>query len=750
MVEGGVDMNELSEPDLDDLLDRHHHNDMDEEDDVYDPSIHQYDRWPNPVYPSTHQAARDDEIINGLESSASVVVRENVVYNENVSPQHDDGSMSVADNDGRHRVDVEHSRDNSDAIYSGFFNRYVIDLDSELPSTCVLHELWTDDHPLTWRVWLQYLQETVLFPGSSPHTVVRYIRSLQYLMQECNQIGFLFQYVCADLERFTEQTQMNLAYFDMQIPEFFIGTTLAGISALQIVQFTEMLLLNLSQVYNIHNCVRAFRTSMLPILHRPPDSVELENVVVVGGEDDKRSDAQILLEFLIQRAQQQQLRRLGTAMYKPRREPGGQHTLFFEYDCEISEFIYRSVAPSRVYPLQYKALTAKPSTPSQTINLLTHVQDVRCPMLKKSRYLFSFRNGVFDIRTARFSTYSTMMSLANSTANYFDFVVNYDEHIGGDVCNLQTPIFDKILVDQHMNDSDRYWFFVMCGRLLFNVGDLDDWQVCLYIHGVAGSGKSTILRLLALFYEPSDVGYLMSDGQATFSDEHLYDKFMTLAFDVDKRTQFSVTRLNSIVSGEPLSINRKHKTALNAAWKGSLAMGSNNPPPWPDTAGNLIRRFVIFPFEYPIRESDTRMFDRLKTELPLLLIKMVRLYLSAVHRYGHTSLWGEGILPKMCHRARKQYLVASNPLSAFLESDHVRFAAGTSVPATDFRKRLADFIRENGDRKASTTVISKLDHAHLFAMYGCTLDEITNEHGVRRVIIHGLTLVDGVDGVISL
>ena len=285
--------------------------------------------------------------------------------------------------------------------------------------------------------------------------------------------------------------------------------------------------------------------------------------------------------------------------------------------------------------------------------------------------------------------------------------------------------------------------YILCGRLLHNVGALDDWQVTLYIRGVAGSGKSSILKTMAMMYEAGDVGYMMSDGQPTFCDEHLYEKNIVMAMDLDKTTTFSATRINSMTSGEKLSINRKFKTALNETWRPPMIIASNAQPPWPDVAGNLMRRFPILTFNHPVRHSDPHLFAKLQTEVPILLLKMARVYLQAVQEYGGRSLWEPGVLPAMCHAAKRQYLITSNPLAAFLSSDQVVYQDHMQTEASVFRRALMHFMKAYGDRKAPAIgMINRVDHSHLFAMYQCELIDAVAPNGVVKTSIRGLSVVE--------
>ena len=137
------------------------------------------------------------------------------------------------------------------------------------------------------------------------------------------------------------------------------------------------------------------------------------------------------------------------------------------------------------------------------------------------------------------------------------------------------------------------------------------------------------------------------------------------------------------------------------------------------------------------------MFDKLKREVPALVVKMSRAYLAAVRDYGTRSLWDDGILPSMCHEAKRQYLITSNPLAAFLASDQLVFQAGLEVDAAEFRRVLLQYTKDNGDRRSMVVgAINAVDHGHVFAMYGCRLEERGGDNGVVRTVIRGVALLE--------
>jgi phage/plasmid-associated DNA primase len=465
-------------------------------------------------------------------------------------------------------------------------------------------------------------------------------------------------------------------------------------------------------------------------------------IPIASTDEDQARDLQPhqrLLNFYFQQASNNHLRRKNKALYRPIILNDNTHTQFYQYYMEIEDYIYRSVTSERQYTEFHDILTHKPSTPPQMIRLFTNIPDVRCPFLEKERCLFSYQNGILDVRTGEFHTYKQSTFGGKCTSQYFDFFIP-EELLHGDHTTIETPSFDKILEDQDFDAYARFWLYALCGRLFHDVGDMDDWQVALFIRGVAGSGKSSILNVLKLIYEADDLGQLMSDGQKDFSDEHLLGKNIVMANDIDKKCNMSATRVNSMISGETLSVNRKHKTALNMKWVAPMALASNSQPPWDDVAGNLTRRFVIMKFNNAIRHTDTQLSFKLKKEAPLLVLKMTKAYLEAIQLCGSRSVWETGLLPEMCHLAKKEYLVANNPISAFMESDYIEFNPIYETKASAFRKALLLYMRENGDRRSNVSAVSKVDHGHIFTMYGCSIHERVNPSGTTSVMIQGMKI----------
>jgi ABC-type cobalamin/Fe3+-siderophores transport system ATPase subunit len=73
------------------------------------------------------------------------------------------------------------------------------------------------------------------------------------------------------------------------------------------------------------------------------------------------------------------------------------------------------------------------------------------------------------------------------------------------------------------------------GRNIYNVGDLDTWQVLMFIKGVAGSGKSTLGKIAARFYNQADVAVISSNIEEKFGLAPIADKFMFVCLEVKEK-----------------------------------------------------------------------------------------------------------------------------------------------------------------------------------------------------------------------
>lgn len=408
--------------------------------------------------------------------------------------------------------------------------------------------------------------------------------------------------------------------------------------------------------------------------------------------DDEMKKHQKLIRYYLEECSRRGYRRQHTSLFEPKFTEEGNYTRTYTFACEISEFIYDAVYPYNQYTWLFSALTEKSGVSRLCQDYLEKCREDDLPVLKKDRTKFSFRNGLYDAKQNKFFPYNVSPEWSHNCvcANYIDVVFDHDAYesvmIGNnDPLNIPTPNIQKILDVQQFSSEVCRWLFASIGRMIFEVGNMDNWQYFPFCKGTAGSGKSTLLRLAAKFFNDIDVGNLMSEGQKNFSIEHIYDKFVFFCYDVDDKMNFSLTRWNQMVSGETISVERKFKIPVQQQWKTCGAFAGNSYPPWVDQAGNVSRRMLIFLFSKVVKVVDTHLFDKCLTELGALMKKSVECYFQLLNLHRNHGIWDNNVLPSYFHDTRIQMQAETNSLQSFVNSEQCIISNDRHVSFNDFR-----------------------------------------------------------------
>jgi energy-coupling factor transporter ATP-binding protein EcfA2 len=264
---------------------------------------------------------------------------------------------------------------------------------------------------------------------------------------------------------------------------------------------------------------------------------------------------------------------------------------------------------------------------------------------------------------------------------------------------IPTPTMDKIFETQGLHNKDApdtppekelmRWLYALIGRMLFPVGAHDNWEIMLLLLGQAGTGKSTILKLLQMIFEQTDVGIMSNRGEEIFGLETLADTYMCIIFEIRRNWNIDQAVWQSMVSGESVSIPRKGLPALAKVWTAPLAGAANELPRFPDSSGAFSRRIACIEFT-EIVEADTSMLRKLKLEMPLILQKCVGAYLDLA---GKSTRGFFDICPQYFRDQRDQIRMMTDSLLAFLSKGEIYVHPPGPDPAPDTcRIAQADFI----------------------------------------------------------
>lgn len=232
------------------------------------------------------------------------------------------------------------------------------------------------------------------------------------------------------------------------------------------------------------------------------------------------------------------------------------------------------------------------------------------------------------------------------------------------------PSFFSLMEHQRWSRDVKKTLCFMMGRMLYDVGELDDWQVFIFLLGVAGTGKSTIVEnILKFFYEPADIGIIGNNAQKQFALSGLVGKKIILGPEIKGDWTIDQAELQSMISGESVSVNTKYKAAASERFTSHLAIAGNIAPQFEDHAGNMARRMILFEFQYKVLKKDTKLKYKIQQELPYIIQACNKGYLCTVFELGGKGLWE--MLPIEFKKSQEAMAENSNPLVSFLRSDSV-------------------------------------------------------------------------------
>lgn len=127
-------------------------------------------------------------------------------------------------------------------------------------------------------------------------------------------------------------------------------------------------------------------------------------------------------------------------------------------------------------------------------------------------------------------------------------------------------------------------------------GESKDIQKFVVLYGSAGTGKSTILNIIAKLFE----GYCATfDAKALGSTTNVFaleafrsNPLVAYQHDGDLSKIEDNTRINSLVSHETMIVNEKYKSSYANRFNAFLFMGTNKPVKITDAKSGLLRRLI--------------------------------------------------------------------------------------------------------------------------------------------------------------
>ena len=383
----------------------------------------------------------------------------------------------------------------------------------------------------------------------------------------------------------------------------------------------------------------------------------------------------------------------------------GYHTKAWKQVMSIEEFVYSFVQKETEYEI-WKHLTARGSNASESIRFLQNSKDIQFPEIKKNRHVWSYNNGLFVGKEwctkkgqyiCRFYPYDShefqCLDPTIASSKYFDKNFNPCKHLD-DWWDIPTPQFQNILDYQQFDKEVSKWMYVMGGKLCYDVGEIDKWQIIPFLKGIAKSGKSTIItKVFKKFYDSEDVRTLSNNVERKFGLSSIHDGFMFIAPEVKGDLCLEQAEFQSLVSGEDISLACKYKKAQSIEWKAPGILAGNEVPNWKDNSGSVLRRILAWNFGKQVMEADPYLDEKLDKELPAIHLKCIRAYLEFAQKYSEQDIWN--VVPKYFKTIQTQVAMVTNSLQNFLASEKLRYGADLFCPQKNFIALFNQHCMEN-------------------------------------------------------
>ena len=452
----------------------------------------------------------------------------------------------------------------------------------------------------------------------------------------------------------------------------------------------------------------------------------------ISETDDEATRYQKFLLYLLKTAYGRNLRKYNGRLYR-QIVVNSFRTHAWEVDSEISDFVYSCAMKEKNFEM-WLHMTSAHSNISNAIDYLKSCVDFELPTLQPNRHVFSFRNCIYDAEeneVYEFGNPACQIPASLVAAKFFnlDFPLHFVP-ISEDWRNIPTVKLDHILDHQkiptHMHTikrkevtydangrrqvqlvedldqpqfSAKEWFYVFIGRMIYEIHEHDDWQVLLFIKGVAGSGKSTLGKIVSYLYDTHDVGVLSNNTEKKFGLSALVQKLIYVCYEVKNDFALDQGEFQCMVSGEQMAIPFKFQTAQSVSWKTHGMFMGNEVASWCDNSGSMSRRIVLGLFNEVVTDGNPKLFQELQEEMANILLKCNKAYRIAAAAFGALDVWN--VLPSYFVTNRRQLRANTHPLAYFFENTtELLWDKKAYMSLLDLQLMMNIFLSSDGSFKA--------------------------------------------------
>lgn len=311
-------------------------------------------------------------------------------------------------------------------------------------------------------------------------------------------------------------------------------------------------------------------------------------------------------------------------------------------------------------------------------NLILQHPVPECPELFVNRYVRGFSNGYFNCFDL------TFVPIESEAYRLYDYrregaFINYYPYLsfpahqylaaldnkGGGVGKIPTPYFDRVLRDQKFEEPETQEAIAAALGMCLFPRNLDGQQLGVMFQGKTATGKSTLLKILEWFYPPEFVAHIENQTERGFPVQQVNAQTMLCwIHELDAKTKLPESLLKGMLEGAKITVAYKNKDPTTLQATAPVCVDTNAEAIFRDEHGAMSRRFWKIVFNYVVRYVDTFLYDKLRYEIPALLLKCSYAWLRLRHKAKSSSLME--CLPAVLREQNQKAKAQQHALSLFL------------------------------------------------------------------------------------
>ena len=290
------------------------------------------------------------------------------------------------------------------------------------------------------------------------------------------------------------------------------------------------------------------------------------------------SPYQNLLLYLLERLMKKGYRRYNGECYKPIYTDTGFNTHAWEPAMDVKSFIHE-VTKKEINFNMWKNLTSSKDNVKSAEKYLTEYIGGEFEDLVKDRHVFAFHNGVYIVKKREEEKKrwydewipfegpkSKPIGASVVASKYFDMDLDDCSHYSDwfDIIRNHCPNFKSIMDYQDWPTEVQKWMCILIGRCMFNLCELDEWQILGYLLGIAGSGKCVAKDTPVILSDGTIVPVQnVRKGDLLMGDDSKPRKVLALSQGVGQL--YRVTQVN----GDSYVVNENHVLSLKVGYLSS-------------------------------------------------------------------------------------------------------------------------------------------------------------------------------------